>query len=155
MCCDFHAACLAALQRRVLETTEEPDYTEMLDWFGLRFRPAQGRPQLVTGISVSANTPGRIVISGLRRGTPAYEAGFNVDDEILAVNGFRVRPEQWPSHLENYRPGTVVEVLVARRDQLMTLKLPLEARTPESWTLEIRPDATEEQKARLAAWLGQ
>ena len=155
VCSEVAGADLSEWFRRVLETTEELDYTEMLDWFGLRFRPAQGRPQLVTGISVSANTPGRIVISGLRRGTPAYEAGFNVDDEILAVNGFRVRPEQWPSHLENYRPGTVVEVLVARRDQLMTLKLPLEARTPESWTLEIRPDATEEQKARLAAWLGQ
>ena len=139
--------------RRVLETTEELDYGEMLDWFGLRFRPAQARPQLVTGISTAGNTPGRIVISGLRRGTPAYDAGFNVDDEILAVNGFRVRPEQWPSHLDNYKPGTAVEVLIARRDQLMTLKLPLEARTPESWTLEVRPDATDEQKARLAAWL--
>jgi len=155
VCNEVAGADLSEWFRRVLETTEELDYAEMLDWFGLRFRPAQGRPQRVTGISVGANTPGRIVISGLRRGTPAYEAGFNVDDEILAVNGFRVRPEQWPAHLENYKPGTAVEVLVARRDQLMTLKLPLEARTPESWTLEARPDATEEQKARLAAWLGQ
>ena len=155
VCNEVAGADLSEWFRRVLETTEELDYTEMLDWFGLRFRPAQGRPQLVTGISVSANTPGRIVISGLRRGTPAYEAGFNVDDEILAVNGFRVRPEQWPAQLENYKPGTVAEVLVARRDQLMTLKLPLEARTPESWTLEVRPEATEEQKARLAAWVSE
>lgn len=153
VCSEVAGADLSEWFRRVLETTEELDYTEMLDWFGLRFRPPQGRPQLVTGISVSGNTPGRIVISGLRRGTPAYDAGFNVDDEILAVNGFRVRAEQWPSVLENFKPGTTVEVLVARRDQLMTLKLPLEARTPESWTLEVRPDATEEQKTRLAAWV--
>ncbi len=157
---EFRAVCsevagedLSEWFRRVLETTEELDYSEMLDWYGLRFRPPQGRPQLVTGISTSANTPGRIVISGLRRGTPAYDAGFNVDDEILAVNGFRVRAEQWPSMLENFKPGTTVEVLIARRDQLMTLRLPLEARTPESWTLEVRPDASEEQKARLAAWV--
>lgn len=155
LCSEVAGTDLSGWFRRVLETTEELDYTEMLDWFGLRFRPVQGRPQLVTGISVSANTPGRIVISGLRRGTPGYDAGFNVGDEILAVNGFRVRPEQWPGHLENYRPGTTVDVLIARREQLMTLKLPLEARTPESWTLEVRPDATEEQKARLAAWLSQ
>lgn len=153
LCSEVAGADLFNWFRRVLETTEELDYTEMLDWFGLRFRPAQGRPQLVTGITVSANTPGRIVISGLRRGTPAYDAGFNVDDEILAVNGFRVRPDQWPAHLENYKPGTTVDVLIARRDQLMTLKLPLEARTPDSWTLEPRPDATPEQRARFAAWL--
>ncbi len=153
VCNEVAGADLSDWFRRVLETTEELDYSEMLDWFGLRFRPSSGRPQLVTGITVSQNTPGRIVISGLRRGTPAYDAGFNVDDEILAVNGFRVRPEQWPAHLDNYKPGTTVEVLIARRDQLMTLKLPLEARTPESWTLEPRPDATAEQKARLASWL--
>lgn len=153
VCNEVAGADLSDWFRRVLETTEELDYSEMLDWFGLRFRPASGRPQLVTGITVNQNTPGRIVISGLWRGTPAYEAGFNVDDEILAVNGFRVRAEQWPSHLDNYKPGTTVEVLIARRDQLMTLRLPLEARTPESWTLEPRPEATEEQKARLASWL--
>ncbi len=153
VCNEVAGADLSEWFRRVLETAEELDYSEMLDWFGLRFRPASGRPQLVTGITVSQSTPGRIVISGLRRGMPAYDAGFNVDDEILAVNGFRVRPEQWPAHLENYKPGTVVEVLIARRDQLMTLKLPLEARTPKSWTLEPRPDATDEQKARLASWL--
>ncbi|MGB9611512.1 MAG: peptidase M61, partial [Bryobacteraceae bacterium] len=74
-------------------------------------------------------------------------------DEILAVNGFRVRPEQWPSFLENFRAGALVDVLIARRDRLMTLKLPIESRQPESWTLEVRPDATAEQKAHLAAWL--
>lgn len=153
LCSEIAGADLSDWFRRALETTEELDYSEMLDWFGLRFRPPQGRPQIVTGISVAANTPGRIVISGLRRGTPAYEAGFNVDDEIIAVNGFRVRPEQWPAFLDNFRAGTTVDVLIARRDQLMTLKLPLEARTPESWTLEVRPDATPEQKSRLAAWL--
>lgn len=153
VCGEVAGADLSEWFRKALETTEELDYGEMLDWYGLRFRQAQGRPQIVTGISVSGNTPGRIVISGLRRGTPAYDAGFNVDDEILAVNGFRVRAEQWPAHLDNYKAGTVVEVLIARRDQLMTLKLPLEARTPESWTLEVRPDATEEQKSRLAAWV--
>ncbi len=153
VCNETAGAVLSDWFRRALETTEELDYSEMLDWYGLRFRPAQGRPQLVTGITVSAGIPGRIVISGLRRGTPAYGAGFNAGDEILAVNGFRVRPEQWPSHLDNYKPGTTVEVLIARRDLLMTLKLPLEARTPESWTLEARPDATAEQKSRLAAWL--
>ncbi len=46
-----------------------------------------------------------------------------------------------------------MEVLIARRDQLMTLKLRLAAGKPASWTLEAKPDATDEQKARVKAWL--
>jgi predicted metalloprotease with PDZ domain len=157
VCNEVAGTDLSAFFHSALETTQEIDYTEMLDWYGLRFRPepAGGAPRLFTGITTSASAPGRIVISSLRRDAPAYAAGFNVDDEILAVDGYRVRPEGWPSHLENYRPGTTVEVLIARRDKLMTLQLPLVAGKPQSWTLEARPDATPEQKAHLKAWLRQ
>jgi predicted metalloprotease with PDZ domain len=77
----------------------------------------------------------------------------NSGDEIIAVNGIRVRPEQWPSRLDNYKPGETVKLLVARRDQLMTIELPLAADEPAAWSLEARPDATEHQKANLKAWL--
>lgn len=155
VCSEVAGTDLSAFFHNALETTEELDYTEMLDWYGLRFRPepSRGAPRLLTGITTSAAVPGRVVISGLRRGTAAYDAGFNVDDEILAVNGYRVRPEQWPAHLDNYKPGTTVEVLISRRDKLMTLQLPLVADKPQSWTLEPRSDASDEQKARLKAWM--
>jgi predicted metalloprotease with PDZ domain len=147
---------LGAWMHKALDTTEELDYSPALDWYGLRFRTADRRPgappRVLTGITARTEG-GRIVITGLRRGTPAYDAGFNVDDEILAVNGYRVRSEQWPSRLENYKPGEVTEILVARRDRLMTLKLPIVLEKPESWQLEPRPDATGEQKAHLTAWL--
>ncbi len=154
LCNEVAGADFSAFFHNALETTEELDYTEMLDYYGLRFRPEparSGEPRLLTGIT-AANSTGRNVITGLRRGTPAYDAGFNVDDEIIAVNGYRVRAEQWPSHLENYKPGATVQVLIARRDKLMTIPLTLAADQPQSWTLEPKPDATAEQKAHLAAW---
>jgi predicted metalloprotease with PDZ domain len=142
---------------KVLETTEELDYAEALDWYGLRFRAeprrgAEPASRILTGIQTRTDN-GRIVVSGVRRGTPGYDSGISVDDEILAVNGYRVRAEQWPSRLDNYKPGETVDVLVARRDQLMTVKLRLEADAPAAWSLEVRPDATEEQKAHVKAWL--
>lgn len=143
--------------RNALETTEELDYSEALDWYGLRFRAEpnrSGAPRILTGVMAST-TSGRIVVTGLRRGTPAYDAGVNVDDEVLAVNGYRVRAEQWPSRLENYQPGQTVELLVARRDKLMTLQMPVVADQPKSWALETKPDATDEQKAHLKDWLRQ
>jgi predicted metalloprotease with PDZ domain len=143
--------------RQALETTDELDYAEALEWFGLRFRADQRRgggaeSRLQTGIS-TRNDAGRTIVTGLRRGTAGYDAGFSVDDEILAVNGYRVRAEQWPARLDNYKAGETVEVLVARRDRLMSLKLALVAEKPQAWTLEVRGDATDDQKARLKEWL--
>jgi predicted metalloprotease with PDZ domain len=147
---------LSAWFKQVLESTEELDYREALDWYGLRFKPAKGdgRPRILTGLTVNAGG-GRILVTQVRRDSPAWRAGINFDDEILAVNGFRMLPDGWPGRLEAFKRGETVEVLVSRRGELKTLKLPIEEERAESWTLEARPDASEAQKARLKAWLMQ
>lgn len=140
----------------VLNTTAELDYSEALDYFGLRFRPETPRPGTAprynTGLTTRVDN-GRIVVSQVRRATPGADAGINVNDEILAVNDYRVRAEQWPARLESYKPGDMVAVLVARRDQLMRFDLRLEADKSPGWQVEVRQDATPEQKAHLKAWL--
>jgi predicted metalloprotease with PDZ domain len=143
---------------RTVETTEELDYSEALDWYGLRFRSDSGRggntrTQIASGIT-TRNDSGRLVVSQVRRNSPAEVAGINVDDEILAINGIRVRPEQWPVRLESYKAGETVSVLVSRRDQLKTIRLILAEESRQAWSLQIKPDATDEQKAHLKSWLG-
>jgi predicted metalloprotease with PDZ domain len=94
-----------------------------------------------------------MVVTRVLRETPAWEAGLNVDDEIIAINDVRVRPDQISQHLENYRPGDKVSILIARRDVLIRLDLTL-GNEPKRWQLEIRPDATDSQKRNLESWLG-
>ena len=101
------------------------------------------------------NDNGRLIVSGVRRGTPAYDAGLNVDDEIVAIDGVRVRAEGLTNRLEQYRPGDRVQVLVARRDRLTPIDVTLGADPGRPWRLELRPDATDQQKSHVAAWLGQ
>ena len=38
------------------------------------------------------NDGGRLVVTQVRRGTPAYDAGVNVDDEILAIDDIGCGP---------------------------------------------------------------
>ena len=59
------------------------------------------------------------------RESPAYESGLSVDDEIIAIDDFRLRPDQLAQRLENYQPGDKVSILVARRDQLTRIPLTL------------------------------
>jgi predicted metalloprotease with PDZ domain len=138
----------------VVDTTKELDYSEALDWFGLRFRPVDsGNAGAFLGASTRVDA-GRLVVTQVRRGTPAIDAGLNVDDEILAIDDVRVRPDGLAARLEQYKPGDKVTVLVARRDRLHRLEATLGADPGRPWRLEVRPDATDVQKQRLAALIG-
>lgn len=141
----------------VLETTDELDYSETLDWFGLHFKtpepPKEGEPERGwLGMSIR-NQDGRVVVAEVLRDTPAYEAGVNVEDEVVAINDYRVTPAQLQSRFDQYKPGDHVSVLVARRGHLVRLDVTLGKTPADVWQLEVRPDASDEQKARLSRWL--
>ena len=96
---------------------------------------------------------GRLVVTEVRRGTPAHAAGVAVEDEILALDDYRVPPDRLPERLKAYRPGDSVTLLVARRERLVRLDAQLGRDPGEGWRLQVDPEATEEQRQRLAAWL--
>ena len=147
---------------KALETTDELGYAEALDVFGLRFKPvepAKDKEQepspIKAWLGLTTKTDGgRLLVTQVRRGTPGYEAGFNTDDEIVAIGDFRIRPENWSTRMEQYRPNEKVSVLVARRDRLMTLDATFSIEPPNAWVIEPNPEAMAPAKARLKAWLG-
>lgn len=152
---------LAEWFRKALETTEELDYTEALDWYGLRFKPAKAdekekeRPAKAWLGLTTKTENGRLLVDKVRRGTPGFDAGFNAGDEILGLGDFRVRPEQWSARMEQYRPNETVSVLIARRDKLARLDATFGAEPKESWALEVLPDAAEAQQNHRKGWLGE
>jgi predicted metalloprotease with PDZ domain len=142
----------------VLQTTDELQYDEALDWFGLRFKPID---QTLSGPgkawlgATTKNDSGRLVVTQVRRGTPAHQAGVNVDDEILAIDDFRVRADGLDRRLEQYAPGRAVTLLIARRDELLRIPATLGREPSDTWRLEPKSDATPEQQARRKAWSGE
>jgi len=135
---------------RTVESTEELDYSEALDWFGLRFR-STGPQKCWLGAETRVNH-GRLIVSHVPRDTSAWNSGLNVDDEIIAIGDFRVRADKFPERLENYHPGDLVSLLIARREQVMRIELTLGEETGK-WQLDLGPDATEPQKQNLENWL--
>ncbi len=83
---------------KTAESTDELDYTEALDYYGLRFRPVDTRNARASIGGATRNDAGRLVISSVRRGTLAIDAGLNVDDEILAIDEGR-------RHIRTLNPG--------------------------------------------------
>ncbi len=143
---------------RALDTTDELDYAG-IGRLGLRFTPATPSNSAWAGLTLAPsggtlkNDGGRLVVTQVRRGTPAFTAGVNAEDEILAIGGYRVRPDQWTARLEAFKPGERVPLLVARRERLLTLDVTLEAEPLKAWSLEPDPQASDAAKAALAVWL--
>jgi predicted metalloprotease with PDZ domain len=141
---------------RALESTEELDYSPALDWFGLEFRrppPAPPTPPGWLGAKMRIEA-GRLLVENVPRGTPAYDAGLNPGDEVLAIDDFRVLPEELGTRLAAYRPGRKVVLLVSRREELKRLDVTLGVEAPDRWTLQLRPDITPQPRTHFLNWIG-
>jgi predicted metalloprotease with PDZ domain len=77
-----------------------------------------------------------------------------VDDEILALGGFRVDPATFTARLALFRPEERVEFLVARRDAIRIVPVTLEPSPGAPWKLEPDPAAPREAQERRHRWLG-
>ena len=129
---------LSAWFARVFDSTAELDYQEALDWFGLRFAvepPASGGQQAWLGADTKVED-GRLVVTRILRGTPAYAAGLDTGDEIVGFADFRVRPADWDRQLANYHPGDRLPLLLARRGRLVRVTVELGVEPAGAWTLE-------------------
>ncbi|RMF76203.1 MAG: PDZ domain-containing protein, partial [Planctomycetota bacterium] len=148
---------------RQIDRAGEVDYQEFLDWYGLRFKPPkqseddssqQAEPPAAWIGAKTEVRDGRTVVVELRRGSPAYEAGLNVGDEIIAIDDFRVPPAGLEDRLKQYRPGETLSVLVSRRDKLLRIPVVAGEEPLKRWELEVDPAASDEQRRRFAAWVG-
>ncbi len=105
--------------------------------------------------AATQNDGGRLVVSQCgatrRRSPPASTWTTRSWRSTMSASA----PTGLVARLEQYRPGDKVAVLVARRDRLTRLDVTLGTEPGRPWRLEVDPEATEAQKQRLAAWIGQ
>lgn len=96
---------------------------------------------------------GRILLTHVYDGGAAQRAGLSAEDELLAVDGIRVTMQNLPEILNSHAPGDEVSCTFYRRDELMAVRIRLQA--PEKFIAWLTldelspPDVLE----RRAAWL--
>ena len=89
----------------------------------------------------------------MRRGTPAHDAGFNVDDEILAIGDHRVLADQWNERIALAPPDSQISVMVSRRGALRRLPVVVGTRPTNQWDLRPVEEASPAQERHRNAWL--
>lgn len=139
---------------RCLHTTDELPFNEYLQPFGLRLVPdlPQNCPPFV-GLTVQSEG-GRERIRFVEMGSPAQQAGLDIGDELLAINGLRVTAEQWSDRLNDFAPGDTIQVTVFHTDELQTCAVTLEEPRPKAYRITPVEHPTAAQRELLQGWLG-
>jgi hypothetical protein len=64
-----------------------------------------------------------------------------------------VLPAGLDARLAAYRPGRKVTLLVSRGEQLKRLDVTLGEEPADRWSLQVRPDASPQQRTHLTKWV--
>lgn len=142
---------LSAMVDALVVGRDEVDFTPALAWWGLRFAEPEElddrhKPKVWTGLDAAAT------VTRVLRGTPAFEAGVNVGDELIGLDGVRINGGDMTPMLMQRDPGETAQLLVSRRGTLITLPIVLAAAPTATWKLEFDPDASVAVSTRRKAW---
>jgi predicted metalloprotease with PDZ domain len=114
--------------------------------------PIEEQPDL--GIKLR-DAHGRWVVDFVRSDGPAYQAGVIAGDELIALDGLRIREVELQKRLKAYESGDEVALTLFRRDELRTVKVPLAGRPKAKWVVKRIDEPSPLQQAVYTSWLGQ
>ncbi|HET9449780.1 MAG TPA: PDZ domain-containing protein, partial [Aggregicoccus sp.] len=158
---------LAAFFERALRSTQELDYGAFAH-VGLelrfrvresagdkggsapRLRATEARPRGWLGLT----TRGSATVASVLEGSPAQEAGLYPDDDLVALDGFKVDGAGLLARCDERRPGDTVRVTLFRRDRLLEVPVVLGTKPADAAYLVRVEQPTEAQRAAFQAWLG-
>ena len=96
----------------------------------------------------------RLMITRVYAGTPAYDQGLNTDDQIVALDGVRVKEESFYARLAEKRPGDTITLTIFRLDDLRTLTIKLGGRLDVAYRIVPVSNPSAEQARLYQGWLG-
>ncbi len=143
---------LAGWLADALETASELDYGPALEWFGLEFMPPPEKPRVWLGLATRLQGQ-HVLVTEVRRGSPAAAAGLDIGDEIVAIDGVAT-DGLLAGVLAAHAPGDRLSVLIIRRGAPVAAEVTLAIEPGQLWQLGTRAGASAVQRAHLASWLG-
>lgn len=133
--------------------TTELDYAKGLATVGLELRWQRRGAEAWSGLSLKQQGE-RTLIRSVRADGPAYLAGIYADDELLALDGWRVDSEKFHARLAERKPGTPVCLTIFRGDRLLEVTLTLAEAPADALELTSKGERSAAQQSAYQHWLG-
>ena len=149
---------------------EEIPWNRFLDHAGLMLEEKKGQPApyigITTGTAIPSGggifgpaltplQPGQIAVTGVAPESPGAEAGLDIGDILVAMDGDRLDPSSFDRRLAEKKIGSTIQMTVMRRDRLMTISVPVGSRERIAYSIKEKSAPTELQKKIFMTWLGE
>lgn len=136
---------------KYIHTAETPDVEFYFNKIGLRLSNTTDSSRVFLGISTQWNE-GKLIITQLNRNYGAAASGLNVEDEIIAIDGFRVFKD-FKQIYAHKKPKDVIEMLISRKGELKLIPVSLSSDNRKSYKLEEQENILPQQAVLLEKWL--
>jgi predicted metalloprotease with PDZ domain len=141
--------------RCYIDGTDELPFDEYLQPFGLQLKSVmEEEPFPYLGMKVQSEN-GKEMIKSVIVESPAWVAGIDAGDELLAIDGVRVTADSLNERLKDYQASDIIKVAVFHQEQLRTLSVQLAAPQPSRYEVVQVESPSEMQQQNLAGWLPQ
>ena len=141
-----------AFFRDYVNGTKTPDYNTYFDAAGLQLINVNEGSNTASWGAATVVSDGKVLVRSVNRGSSAYAGGLNVNDEIVAMNGYRVGNDL-DSFVNRLSVGDTAEVVVAREGKLQTLTFPILKDESVRFRFERLPNPTNAQQKIFNKWL--
>ncbi len=151
---DLTGSPMTAFWQSYVTGTQALDFDALLAFYGLqRVIDEDSKHAAWLGIETQQNDAG-VGIRAVHRDSPAWQAGLTGGDVLLAVNGLRVKHDNWSDHLAMMSVGESYTFSYFAADQLKTTTLiPSQNPNPEFIIAPVEKPTRQQQKV-FKAWTG-
>jgi predicted metalloprotease with PDZ domain len=143
---------LTDFYRCYIDGTEELPFCEYLEPFGLEIKPIQDEEIPYLGLRLQSEN-GKTMVKFVEVNSPAWLVGIDPEDELLAIDGFRVSADQLNERLKDYQSGDKIEVTVFDQDRLKTFAVELASPQPSRYQVVKMQHLTTTQKHNFLGWV--
>lgn len=124
----------------------EIDYASIVSGIGLKVEVTQpGKTRAYIGAD-TAEEAGRLMIRTVTAGTPAYEQGLNIGDQIVAIDGYRATSQFMQTYIADKKPGDTVRLTLFRFDRIRDVNFVLGANLRQEYSFAPVDSPTEAQR---------
>ncbi len=128
-------------------------WDQTLAYAGLELAPNESAPPVGLGITLS-ETNGRSVVTSILPGSPADLSGLELQDEIIALNGFKFRTSDLKPKLGLMKAGDTATLHLFRNEKIKEINVSLASVGAVSVTVRKMDNPDELQKSIYDRWLG-
>ncbi|MFI5174816.1 MAG: PDZ domain-containing protein, partial [Terriglobia bacterium] len=132
----------------------EIPWNRFLHYAGLTLEEKKDKPTPYLGFGTRTEE-NQLRVSSVRTGTPAWDAGLDVNDVLLAWNDEKIDPGLFNDRIKEMKIGDTLRFTLFRGDRLLTVPVPIGREEKITYSIGAEKEAGGEQQKMFLNWLNE